>query len=43
MLVDGAVAAAAVDRQPGAAAGARALAASLVTGPRPRAQALAGR
>ena len=43
MLIDGAVAAAAVDRQPGAAAGARALAASLVTGPRPRAQALAGR
>ena len=33
MLVDGAVAAAAVDRQPGAAAGARALAAGLLAGP----------
>ena len=43
MLVDGAVAAAAVDRQPDAAAGARALAASLLAGPRPRARALAGR
>jgi AcrR family transcriptional regulator len=43
MLVDGAVAAAAVDRQPDAAAGARRLAASLLAGPRPRARALAGR
>ena len=33
VLVDGAVAAAAVDRQPGAAAGARALAAGLLAGP----------
>jgi AcrR family transcriptional regulator len=33
MLVDGAVAAAAVDRQPGAAVGARALAAGLLAGP----------
>jgi AcrR family transcriptional regulator len=39
MLIDGAVAAAAVDRQPGAAAGARALAAGLLAGP----PALAGR
>ena len=37
MLIDGAVAAAAVDRQPGAAAGARALAAGLVADRRPRA------
>ena len=43
MLIDGAVAAAAVDRQPGAAAGARALAAGLVADRRPRARALAGR
>jgi AcrR family transcriptional regulator len=43
MLIDGAVAAAAVDRQPGAAVGARALAAGLVADRRPRARALAGR
>jgi AcrR family transcriptional regulator len=43
MLIDGAVAAAAVDRQPGAAAGARALAAGLVADRRPPARALAGR
>ena len=43
MLIDGAVAAAVVDRQPGAAAGARSMAASLLAGPRPRARALAGR
>ena len=43
MLIDGAVAAAAVDRQPGAAAGARALAAGLVADRRPRARAVAGR
>jgi AcrR family transcriptional regulator len=43
MLIDGAVAAAAVDRQPGAAAGARALAAGLVADRRPRTRALAGR
>jgi AcrR family transcriptional regulator len=43
MLIGGAVAAAAVDRQPGAAAGARALAAGLVADRRPRARALAGR
>jgi AcrR family transcriptional regulator len=36
MLIDGAVAAAAVDRQPGAAAGARALATGLVADRRPR-------
>jgi AcrR family transcriptional regulator len=43
MLIDGAVAAAAVDRQPGAAADARALAAGLVADRRPPARALAGR
>jgi AcrR family transcriptional regulator len=43
MLIDGAVAAAAVDRQPGAAAGTRALAAGLVADRRPPARALAGR
>ena len=43
MLIDGAVAAAAVDRQPGAAAGARALAAGLVADRRPRTRELAGR
>ena len=43
MLIDGAVAAAAVDRQPGAAADARALAAGLVANRRPPARALAGR
>ena len=43
MLIDGAVAAAAVDRQPGAAAGARARAAGLVADRRPRTRALAGR
>jgi AcrR family transcriptional regulator len=43
MLIDGAVAAAAVDRQPGAAAGTRALATGLVADRRPPARALAGR
>ena len=43
MLIDGAVAAAAVDRQPGAGADARALAAGLVADRRPPARALAGR
>ena len=43
MLIDGAVAAAAVDRQPGAAADARALAAGLVADRRPPGRALAGR
>jgi AcrR family transcriptional regulator len=38
MLIDGAVAAAAVDRQPGAAAGARALATGLLAGRRPPAR-----
>jgi AcrR family transcriptional regulator len=43
MLIDGAVAAAAVDRQPGAAAGARAMAAGLLAAHRHPARALAGR
>ena len=43
MLIDGAVAAAVVDRQPGAAAGARAMAAGLPAGHRHPARALAGR
>ncbi len=43
MLIDGAVAAAVVDRQPGAAAGARALAAGLLAANRHPARALAGR
>ena len=43
MLIDGAIAVAVVDRQPGAAAGARALAAGLVADRRPPARALAGR
>ena len=43
MLIDGAVAAAVVDRQPGAAAGARAMAAGLPAAHRHPARALAGR
>jgi AcrR family transcriptional regulator len=43
MLIDGAVAAAVVDRQPGAAAGARAMAAGLLAAHRHPARALAGR
>ena len=43
MLIDGAVAAAVVDRQPGAAAGARAMAAGLLAAHRQTARALAGR
>jgi AcrR family transcriptional regulator len=43
MLIDGATAAAAVDRQPGAAAGARAMAAGLLAARRRPARALAGR
>jgi AcrR family transcriptional regulator len=43
MLIDGAVAAAVVDRQPGAAAGARAMAAGLAAGHRHPARVLAGR
>ena len=43
MLIDGAVAAAVVDRQPGAAAGARSMAAGLLAAHRHPARALAGR
>jgi AcrR family transcriptional regulator len=42
-LIDGATAAAVIDRQAGAAPGARAMATTVVTGPRPPARALAAR